>query len=128
VVISQVTCRAAGRRAGSALLGALIVGLLSVGVARASSTEYFDNNSCCGTREYAGFEALTTQNSSNNGGGYVVCVQEEVFPSGGGHFFDQYKCAPSSVSHALNGQSFDQALCWINSTPSPLMTCSENYN
>ena len=121
----RLTWRAARRRIGFALVGAAAVALLSVGVAQASTT-YFHGNACCQNREFAGFEELTTKNSSSNGGGYTVCVQEEVFPSGGGHFFDMYKCQPSSVSHPLNGQSVDQALCWINAPPSPLMTCTED--
>lgn len=117
--------RLAGRSV-AVLLCVLILALLSVGVARASSHLYFVGNSCCAHREFAGYEAYMTQNSASNGGGYVECVQEQVF-SGGGSFFDTYKCQPGSVSHPLNGQNPDQALCWINAGPSPAMTCSENY-
>lgn len=114
-------------RGVATLLGVLILALLSVGVARATTATYFRGNACCANREYAGYEAFMTGNSSANGGGYVVCVQEEVYPSGGGHFFDQYVCHAGSVHHGLNGQSSDQALCWINASPSPLMTCTEDY-
>lgn len=70
-----------------------------------------------------------TKNSANSGGNYPMCVQEQVFPnwpSGSGAFFDDYKCQDGSVSHSLNGQNVDRAVCWINASPSPLISCSED--
>lgn len=109
------------------MLVVLILALLSVGVAQA--TNYFRGNSCCANREFSGRYVYETKNSADNGGGYVVCVQEQVFPnwpSGSGAFFDMYKCQAASVSHPLNGENVDRAVCWINAAPAPLMSCDEN--
>ena len=119
--------RLSGRSVG-ALLGALLILLVSVGVAQASSYTYFQGNSCCSNRQFSPYiNIFMTKNSAGNGGGYVQCVQERVYPAGGGSFLDGYKCQPGSVSHALNGASSDQAICWINASPSPLNSCVEDY-
>lgn len=77
---------------------------------------------------FSGRYVYETSNAASNGGGYPVCVQEQVFPnwpSMSGAFFDDYKCRSGSVSHSLNGENVDRAVCWISSAPSPLLSCSE---
>lgn len=104
----------------------LILALLSVAVARA--TIYFQDNSCCANRHFSHYPEYETSNAAYAGANYPVCVQEQVFPnwpSSSGSFFDMYKCQDESVSHPLNGENVDLALCWINSAPSPLLSCAE---
>lgn len=82
----------------------------------------------CSNRQYSPDYAYDTFNSADDFNGEVVCVQEQVFPNGpgGSSFFDDYKCGPKKVSHSLNGQTIDRALCW-NTGPSVTIGCSETY-
>ncbi|MGH2858328.1 MAG: hypothetical protein ACRDMJ_12695 [Solirubrobacteraceae bacterium] len=108
------------------LSGVLLVMLLGAGAALAGT--YFFGNSCCAHREFSGSYEYETSNAADNGGGYPQCVQEQVFPnwpSTSGAFFDTYKCHSGSVSHSLNGENVDRAVCWINAAPAPLNTCTE---
>lgn len=110
-----------------ALVSAFFV-LLSASSALAD-TIYFQGNSCCANREFSQYYEYETSNAAANGGGYPQCVQEQVFPNwpNQNYFFDNYKCGNGSVSHPLNGENIDRALCWINAAPSPLNSCSERW-
>jgi hypothetical protein len=114
------------RRLGTSLV---VVGVFLVLAGAAHAVAYFSGNSCCATRRYSSLFVYETSNAAYDADGQVMCVQEHVYPNGkggGGDFFDGYKCAPGSVSHSLNGQSIDQALCWINGAD-VLISCAETY-
>lgn len=111
------------------LLSALAVtAVLVVGVAEAmaSSTQYYHGSTCCSNRHAAWFQAYMTNNFATAADNSTVCVQEHVYPAGGSPFFDNPACGPGGAGHSLNGQSLDQAYCWVGGGTTSL-GCDENY-
>jgi hypothetical protein len=105
-----------------------LVCAISASTASASTYTYQAGGSCCSTRQYSGLRVYQTQNSAGVNTSATVCVQEQVFPSGGSSFFDQYKCGAGGVSHDLNGNNIDRALCWTDGSAQQYLGCTEMYN
>ena len=96
--------------------------------ALAANGPYFNGLACCANREPGNnnFAEYLTGNSASVSVS-STCVQEHVLAPR--NFFDNYECGSGFASDSLNGQSYDEPVCWSNASSSnrATMNCEEFY-